>query len=265
MKGKLLLFVSYLVILVTINITSSYSAMEGLVGAWLLDEASGNKAKDSSGKGHDGELVGKAKFDKGKFGNAVSCDGTEAYVMVPNHEDFKFKGDFSIACWFLNDNAPPPDNSGIVTKGYHRPAGSGGDSKPWYLIYFIKGAGTVDLYLRDTKSTNSRAVGKTPVNDGKWHHIVCMKVGNKVKVFIDGKEDAAADAVDAVYGDNDQPLVFMVHYDRWIKGLIDDVAIFNRAITEKEISSIMGGLSKSVLAVLPSGNLVTTWGELRVK
>jgi hypothetical protein len=172
-----------LIALIVIPISSSSSAMEGLVGAWLFDEGSGNKTKDSSGKGHDGELVTNAKFDKGKFGSAVSCNGTEAYVMVPDHADFKFKGDFSIACWFLNNNIAPADNSGIVTKGYHRPSANGGDAKPWYLIYFIKGGGTVDFFLRDTKAVNSRAVGKTPVNDGKWHHLVCMRAGNKVKVL----------------------------------------------------------------------------------
>jgi hypothetical protein len=56
----------------------------------------------------------------------------------------------------------------------------------------------------------------------------------------------------------------MVHFDRWITGLIDEVAIFNRVLTEKEIGSIMEGISKSVLAVSPRGNLVTTWGNLKV-
>ncbi|MBM3212431.1 LamG domain-containing protein, partial [Candidatus Poribacteria bacterium] len=201
------------------------------------------------------------KFENGKFGSGASCDGTEAYIMVPDHTDYEFKGDFSITCWFQN-NVPPADNTSIVTKGYHRPSGSGGDSKPWYMIYFLK-AGSVDFFLRDTKSVNSRAVGKTLVNDGKWHHIACIKSGNKVKIFIDGKEDGSADAVDATYGENDQPLVFMVHFDRWLKGLIDEVAIFNRAITEKEISTIMEGLSSTVTMISPSGKLAALWGNIR--
>ena len=260
---KQLLVIVCAVFISMIPIASSFSVIDGLVGAWLFDDNSGNKVIDSSEKGHDGELVGNAKIDKnGKIGSAVSTDGTEAYVMIPDHEDFKFKGDFSIVCWFQNETLPA-DNSGIVTKGYHKPSGgAGGDSKPWYLVYYIT-TGTVDFYLRDTKGANSHAIGKTAINDNKWHHVACMKAGNKVKVYIDGKDDGTADAVDDVYGNNDQPLVFMVHFDRWLKGMIDEVAIFNRAISDKEITQIMGGL-KNTLAVAPKGKLAVTWGQLKL-
>jgi len=259
---KRFLLIVCLVAVSVIPITSGFSAVDGLVGAWMFDNDSGKNVTDSSGNGHDGELVGNAKIDKnGKIGSAVSTDGTEAYVMIPDSEDFKFKGDFSIVCWFQNETLPS-DNSGIVTKGYHRPAANGGDAKPWYLVYYIK-TGTVDLYLRDASGANSHAIGKTAVNDGKWHHIVCMKAGNKVKVYIDGKEDGTADAVDAVYGNNDQPLVFMVHYDRWLKGMIDEVAIYNRAISDNEITQIMGGL-KNALAVSQKDKLAITWGQLKL-
>jgi hypothetical protein len=258
---KRLLVIVCAVFISMIPIASSFSVIDGLVGAWLFDDDSGNKVIDSSGKGHDGELVGNAKIDKnGKIGSAVSTDGTEAYVMIPDSEDFKFKGDFSIVCWFQNETLPV-DNSGIVTKGYYKTAANGGDAKPWYLVYYIK-TGTVDFYLRDTKAANSHAIGKTAINDGKWHHVACMKAGNKVKVYIDGKDDGSADAVDDVYGNNTQPLVFMVHYERWFKGMIDEVAIFNRAISDKEITQIMDGL-KNTLAVAPKGKLAVTWGSLK--
>jgi len=241
-------------------INQSFSGVEGLVGLWTFDSASGNKVADESGKGHTGEMMGNAKLDtNGKFGSALACDGTEAYFSVPDSPDFEFSGDFTIACWISN-NTPPVDNTAFVTKGYHRPAANGGNAKPWYMLYFLK-AGSVDFFLRDTKDVNSRAVGKTLVNDGKWHHVVGVKAGNKVKIYIDGKEDGVADAVDAVYGENDQPLVFMVHYDRWLKGLIDDVAIFNKALTEDQISTIMKG--SVISAVSSKGKLATTWSNLK--
>ncbi|HGE70025.1 TPA: hypothetical protein ENX78_04260, partial [Candidatus Poribacteria bacterium] len=153
MLKRLILLICILTIAL-VPLISSYS-LEGLVGAWLFDEGSGKNVKDASNKGHDGELIGNAQFDKnGKIGSAISVNGTEAYVMIPDHDDFKFKGDFTIACWFFNNNTPPPDHSGIITKGYHKPAGSGGNSKPWYLMYFLK-TGTVDMFLRDVKDVNS--------------------------------------------------------------------------------------------------------------
>ena len=163
---KRLLVIVCAVVISVIPIASSFSAIDGLVGAWLFDDDSGNKVTDSSGRGHDGELVGNAKIDKnGMIGSAFSTYGTEAYVMIPDSEDFKFKGDFSIVCWFQNETLPV-DNSGIVTKGYYKTAANGGDAKPWYLVYYIK-TGTVDFFLRDTKAANSHAIGKTAINDGK--------------------------------------------------------------------------------------------------
>lgn len=260
MKKATLLFLVVFAGFFVIN--QSFSAMDGLIGLWTFDSASGKKVVDSTGKGHDGELFGSAKIDaSGKFGSALSCDGTEGYFTIPDNPDFEFSGDFSIACWVFN-NTPPADNTAFVTKGYSRPAANGGDAKPWYIVYFVK-TGTIDFFLRDTQSVNSRAVGKTLINDGKWHHVACLKAGNKVKVYIDGKEDGVADAVDAKYGENDQPLVFMVHYDRWLKGSMDEVAIFNKAITENEIATVMNGLASGVSAVDAKGKLAITWSQLR--
>jgi len=236
--------------------------LDGLVGIWLFDEGSGEVAEDSSGNGYHGELVGNATWEnEGQFGGAIACDGTEAYVMVPDDDAFKFDGDFTLACWVQN-STPPPDHSSFITKGYHRPGGAGGDSRPWYLVYFLT-SGTVDMFLRDAGGANSRAMGTTQVNDGEWHHVLGLKDGNEVRIYIDGQEDGTAPAVDAVYGENDQPLVFMVHFDRWITGLIDEVAIYNRALDDAEIDTLMNGIGDVAKAVDPASKLTTSWGAVK--
>ena len=65
--------------------------------------------------------------------------------------------------------------------------------------------------------------------------------GKKVQVYVDGKKDGEADAVDAKYGESDLPLVFMTHYFRYVKGALDEVVIFNKALSEGEISDLMKG------------------------
>lgn len=257
--------ISFLICIIALGLVISSPGVcdlkNGLVGAWLFDEGSGEEAEDSSGNGFDGEVMGNATWEgDGKFGSAISCDGTEAYVMIPDDEAFEFAGDFTLACWIQNE-APPSDHSSFITKGYHKPGGAGGDSRPWYLVYFLTG-GTVDMFLRDAGGTNSRAIGKTAVNDGDWHHITALKDGDEVRIYIDGKEDGTAPAVDAVYGENDQPLVFMVHFDRWFAGLIDEVAIYSRALDEAEINTIMSGL-EDAMAVEPTSKLTSQWGAVK--
>lgn len=262
MRKQTTLLVSIMITISMVAINPSSAAIDGLVGAWLFDTGSGDTAIDSSGHGHDGEFVGNAAWETdGKFGAALSCDGTEAYVMVPDHADFEFDGDFSIACWIQN-SVPPSDHSSFVTKGYDKPGGGGGgDARPWYLVYFLT-TGTVDMFLRDSGGTNSRASGTTAVNDGEWHHIVGLKDSDQVRIYVDGAEEASVDAVDDTYGKNDQPLVFMVHHHRWVEGLLDEVAIFNRALSENEITSVMNGL-QGVLAVDAKGKLAITWSNLK--
>jgi len=186
----------------------------------------------------------------------LEFDGTEGYVEVPDSDNYEFAGDFSIAFW-LKSEMPAPGSLGIVTKGYHDKS----NTKPWYLVYFVP-AGSVDLYLRTKDNKNSRAKGAIKVNDGKWHHIVTMKRGKKFQVYVDGKKDGEADAVDAKYGESDLPLVFMTHYFRYVKGALDEVVIFNKALSEGEISDLMKGF-QSGTAVEANVKLPTIWSRIK--
>ena len=119
------------------------------------------------------------------------------------------------------------------------------------------------LYLRELADVNSVADGGTAINDGEWHHVIGMKDGNDVKIYIDGKEDAAVPlGAEATYGESDYPLVFMRHYDRFLSGVIDEVALFKKALTEAEIEQLMDGAG-SMLAVGPSSKLATSWGAIK--
>jgi len=57
-----------------------------LVGQWKFDEGSGTTAYDSSGNGHDGTLVGGAAWADGRFGGGIELDGTSGYVSIPSFE-----------------------------------------------------------------------------------------------------------------------------------------------------------------------------------
>jgi len=240
------------------GLNRTLAKVDGLAGAWLFESGKGNKVVDASKRGHDGKLVGKVKWTKnGKFGKGLEFDGSESYVEIPDSKDFEFAGDFSIAFW-LKSEMPAPGSLGIVTKGYHDKS----NTKPWYLVYFVP-AGSMDFYLRNEANNNSRAVGTTKVNDGKWHHLVAMKAGDKVKMIVDGKEDGATAVTGkATYGKHDYPLVFMAHYFRYVEGFLDEVALFNKALSTKEITSIMKGL-EAFLSVNGAGKLSIFWSQIK--
>ncbi|MCD6506793.1 LamG domain-containing protein [Candidatus Poribacteria bacterium] len=242
----------------TLGFNVGYAALnEDLVGLWLFDEGKGDTVKDSSGMGNDGKAEGGPKWVDGKYGGGMEFDGVDDMVVIPDSDVLEFDDDFTLAVW-IKTEAKPPEPPAIITKGYHDRS----NTRPWYLLYY-RPTGTITMYLRNLANQNSIADGKTPVNDGKWHHVIGMKVGDKVKVYIDGKEDASAPlSGKAKYGGNDYPLVFMRHYDRFLSGIIDEVAIFKRALTEDEIQQLMEGAG-TLLAVDPNGKLATSWGAIK--
>ncbi|HIE25713.1 TPA: LamG domain-containing protein [Candidatus Poribacteria bacterium] len=245
-------------IVLSLSLSIGYAAQDkDLVGVWLFDEGKGNIVADSSEMGNDGETEGDPKWVAGKFGQGMEFDGVDDMVVIPDSDTLEFDEDFTLAVW-INTKATPPSPPSIITKGYHDTS----NTRPWYLLYY-RPAGTITMYLRNLANQNSVADGTTAINDGKWHHVVGMKAGDEVKVYIDGKEDASVPLGGKdKYGKSDYPLVFMRHYDRFLAGVIDEVAIFKRALKEAEIEQLMEGVS-SMLAVNPNDKLATSWGTIK--
>jgi hypothetical protein len=146
-------------------------------------------------------------------------------VEIPDSPVLEFDEDFTLAVW-IKTEATPPSELCIMTKGYHDQS----NTRPWYLLYY-RPAGTMTFYLRSLSNMNSIADGVTPINDGNWHHVIGMKEGEEVRIYIDGKLGAfVALGAEDIYGGNDYPLVFMMHYNRFLSGTIDEVAIFRKAL-----------------------------------
>jgi hypothetical protein len=83
------IIVCTILIIITLTLIAQSDAeidSKSLVGVWLFDEGSGEKAKDSSGRGNDGELKNNPKWVEGKFGKALEFDGKDDCVEVPDSD-----------------------------------------------------------------------------------------------------------------------------------------------------------------------------------
>ena len=106
-------------------IGSSYGKIdpEAVVGMWLLDEGKGNVVEDSSGNGHEGTIMGAAKWVEGKFGEAMDFSGG-ASANVPDHEALNFEDNsFTVVLWFNFSAAQ--DWNRLVRERNPSPWGSG--------------------------------------------------------------------------------------------------------------------------------------------
>ena len=232
---------------------------KNIMGMWLFDEGKGGVAADSSEHGNDGEIHG-AKWVNGKFGKALEFDGAGNWVEVPHSNTVGFKAgvSFTITLYFKGSKV----GGSLVGKNYEDTS----QVLPWYLIWDNGSKNTVSLYLRDSASTSFPAHGTTPIADDKWHFVVgrADASSGKASIWVDGKMEAEVDfnKKDG-YGTSEGVFHIGRHYDRYTAGIIDDVALFNVALSEEDMETLMDNGVETAAAVDPVNKLATTWGRIK--
>jgi len=218
------------------------SVTNGLVAYWNFD---GKNYKDSVGI-FEGTENGTSPiaFVPGKsgFGQAIQLDGTDQMVEITGGEpdDLAFAGgSVSIAAWF---------KVGTFDKSWQALVAKGEGSN-WRVAR--NGSNPTMSYAGGLTD----ATGATDVTDGNWHHLVAISDADGATfgtaIYVDGNLDGqiagnaavAANGSRVIIGDNPGAR------GRYWNGAIDDVAIWNRVLTEAEISALYaGGAGKPVTA-----------------
>jgi hypothetical protein len=204
----------------------AYTPSSGLAGYWKLDEVVGTSASDSSGGGNDGTLVNGALWAAGKIDGGLDFDGVDDYVDIANDSAFDLSAAVTVAAWIKVDTFTKLWQS-IVTKG----------DGTWRLM---RNDATNNLKFSGTGLSPNGATGSVNVNDGLWHHAVGVYDGSKMYLYIDGNEDASV-AVTGTLATNDFNVFIGENaqtVNRHFDGMIDDVRIYNRALSAAEIKAM---------------------------
>lgn len=220
----------------------------GLAGHWKLDEASGTTAVDSAG-GNDGTMQGglhaSANSFPGKLGKALSFDGNNDYVSVANNAALNPTSAITVTAWVKRSSNGSRDF--IVSKG--KSAG-GGDHQYW--LEFTAANELVFLLEDGSGAVHKLTAADTTFTDNSWHHIAATYDGNIQKIYVDGVADSATiswtDSIDTTADDlvlGNRSFYYNIPYG----GLIDDVRIYERALTVDEIQA----LYNNVACVGPAG------------
>jgi len=215
------------------------SAFADLVGWWAFDETEGNIAYDGSGQGNDGTIVGTALWVPGKIGGALEFDGS-TYVNCGRATSLNIRDQITIAFWF-KVQAFSNEWEAFLSKGdgAYRASRSGGTGNATHMG--ITGSNYFDA--------------PTVITDNEWHHYCGTYDGATAIIHIDGVEDARqtysgqlgdSSSYDLWIGNNSQNTSRLLH------GLMDDVQIYNNALTLAEIQEIMKGLADESIAKDPN-------------
>ena len=267
MNGKITLILALAILVLQTNPAESQVVKDGLVSYWTFDTADvkGDTVKDAIG-GNDGTIVGAPKHGAGKFGQAFEFSGKPDVIDIGAPDDgsldFGDVQDFSMAAWIKVDKAPELDGnqSTIVSKG-----DGGGNARILWKINTTKVSVTLS-HIPD--GPTSHFLGVKDVTDGKWHHVLFVADRSAgTRLYIDGKFDSEGDESDEVDINTESRMYIGASVRvgevtrRYFEGLIDEVGIYDRALTEDEVER---NFNAKGLAVSPQEKLAITWGEIKV-
>ena len=235
------------------NLQNGSTINSGLVGYWTFDGATINWAtgiaKDLSGQGNDGQLINMSTTTSptiGKLGQALRVDGNTNYVSPGDVASLSFDrtSPFSVSAWVKTTSST---RGSVVSKMK--------EANGWDALY-INSSTQIMTFLSNTWNTNAfRAVGNLSqsVTNGKWHHLVMTYDGSSqnsgVKIYSDGSL-ASMDYTgeNSLSGSILEPGTSVRIGARTaadgvsiyvpFNGTIDDVRIYNRALSAAEVQQL---------------------------
>jgi PA14 domain/Concanavalin A-like lectin/glucanases superfamily len=254
------IFLSASVLLLAVVLSDvSYGGDPNLVGWWRFNDGSGTVAIDSSGNDHHGVLVDNPVWVSGVFGGALQFAGGN-HVAVPGYDGILGTQSRTSAAWVNVTKT----NASIITWG---PAGGG---TKW-VMRTHNGPAVLRL-----ECGQGNTWGTTDLADGQWHHVAAVLDNDgtpdisEVKLYVDGKLDpiagGKAQAINTSSGTELQIAYDLNNTGRVFDGMMDDVRIYNRALSESEIQAIMNNPGRVTQALAPDPNngsiIDTTWYAL---
>jgi hypothetical protein len=213
-------------------------AIDDLTGGWNLNEGTGSLVYDSSGNGNDGTMIGGCTWVDGKYEKGLHFDGTTGYVEIP-HNQLLNSANFTIEAWVFLDADVGNTQWRIASKQW-----SVGNA--YSLDVFGKGyfgcSGNQLVLSIGNGSYYVNLISTTHLSNNTWYHVAGTHEGMTSKLYINGVLDkngttttqtiniARFLTIGCCYQTGKQPEFFF-------NGTIDEVKIYNRALSASELQA----------------------------
>lgn len=224
------------------------SISQGLIAHYPF---SGN-AHDTTANGHNGTLhngVALTTDRKGFANSAYNFDGVDDYISVANTSDLNLTGDFSISLWTL------PSSSQVLTGATQSTINDilrkwNGDAQGYpFSISYLNSTNATNpnqfLLVRSDSQPciNAPSLFSPIISADVFHHIVFIKQGNTLtqylnNVLIGSTTDLTQGSACSVANTADMTIGVRGNLYRFYKGKIDDIRIYNRALTSSEVANL---------------------------
>jgi glucose/arabinose dehydrogenase len=208
-------------------IVSSPAPPAGLVAAYGFDENTGTAVGDASGNANNG-VAGNATWAAGKFGSALSFNGTSSRVTVPDANTLDLTRASTIEAWVW-----PTALSGWATVVLKERTGG-----IVYSLYADNGGNVPVGQLWTGAERNALGTSKLALN--AWTHLAATWDGATLRLYVNGIQTGSA-AVNATLDASTGPLSIGGNaiWGEFFKGLIDEVRVYDHALGATEIQADM--------------------------
>jgi len=200
---------------------------KGLVGYWNFDEGKGETTKDRSQYGNDGKISG-ATWAKGVIGNALEFNGKNDYFNMRSPVSGSNKA-VSVEAWVkpIGNNV----NANLIVAG------------PESLDFgiWIQG-GRLFAGFWNSEGTQNSAISSSIPTPDQWCHVAMtcdLDIGKVIRLYINGKLNCsnAATGTALKSGHTSIDVGGRTPHSWYFSGLIDEVKLYNRALSEEEIGN----------------------------
>ena len=200
---------------------------EGLIAWWRFDEGSGSVANDSAGNGNNGNLVGSPMWVDGQTGKALEFNGVKDYVDTPVDVQPRAMSSTTWTAWvypmrvnfherqfILSDNTGDWGRSIFVAADAARFGVFTGDDHPWLVA---------------------------PADVNQWQFVAVVYTPDNIQFYRNGVAYSWDHRPKGMISRHPLQIGRNPGFGGFYKGRVDDVRIYNRALSEAEIRAIQNG------------------------
>src|SRR5690554_2362541 len=225
--------------------TSAAAPDSPLVGHWKMDEGGGSLLIDASQYGNNAPLTGGASWVSGVLGQAARFNGVSQYASVADNASLDITGAITVAGWIK----PEAVGTQYLVKKAQQHETNGYELS-------LAGSGYVFFRFNQFSSGDAYRVNSTtpyPTNGNTWMHVAATYDGQSLRMYINGTLNGSLSLPSSpAIAVNGLPLTIGAEAGgyRGLQGAMDDVRIYNTALSAAEILEL-GTLPPATAVPLP--------------
>ena len=256
-------------------------------GYWAFNSKK-DVGKDSGPFGNNGELKGQGTAEwnaKGKVGGGLQLDN--GWLEVPHDDSLNLKDQVTLMCWVKFANPGDFAAGGGREQSLIWKYGPFETNKRFWTSYALRvwrpksEFGSFGFDANMTEGRSAAVDKKFPAQgdvEKNWYHIAAVADGTEIRVYTNGKETGKG-AQRGEFQASDLPLTIghdlrpILAHHAFVRGIMDEVVVADKALTEAEIKTAMDLGEKGkpiegfnpIFSVEPEDKLATQWGAIKAQ